>query len=122
MPFDPVELTKQIKAASDAARLTFLGAEWVGREMLAPCFAVNVVGTTGSGDCTIAGFLAGLLKGLPPEQVMTAAVGVGAFNVEVPDAVSGVPSWETLQQRIATGWARRKNAFPTRLPIVDGAS
>src|SRR5207249_2102210 len=40
-----------------------------GRELYESCFEVNVVGTTGSGDATIAGFLTGLLRGLPPEEV-----------------------------------------------------
>jgi hypothetical protein len=35
---------------------------------------VNIVGTTGAGDATIAGFLAALLRDLSPEQAMTMAV------------------------------------------------
>jgi sugar/nucleoside kinase (ribokinase family) len=31
---------------------------WAGKELWAPCFKVSVVGTTGSGDSTIAGFRA----------------------------------------------------------------
>jgi len=86
-------------------------AAWTNRELLAPCFEVKVVGTTGSGDCTIAGFLAGLLHGLSPEQVMTAAVAVGACNVEQADATSGVPTWSVLQQRIKSAWRRRPVAL-----------
>ena len=82
-------------------------AAWTAREMLAPCFAVEVVGTTGAGDCTIAGFLAALLKGLGPEGAMTSAVSVGACNVEQADATSGVPHWDVVQERIARGWDRR---------------
>jgi len=81
---------------------------WLGRELLAPCFQVEVVGTTGSGDCTVAGFVAGLLHGLPPEGAMTAAVAVGACSVEAADATSGVPSWDKVQERIAAGWARHR--------------
>ena len=75
--------------------------------MHACCFAVEVAGTTGAGDCTIGGFLAGLLRGLAPEAVMTAAVGTGACCVEKPDATSGVVQWQALQNRIDGGWARR---------------
>ena len=39
-------------------------AAWAGKELWAPCFQVDVVGATGSGDATIAGFLAALLRGL----------------------------------------------------------
>jgi sugar/nucleoside kinase (ribokinase family) len=79
---------------------------WLNRELHAPCFKVEVVGTTGSGDCTIAGFLAGLLKGLPLEEVMTAAVAVGACCCENPDATSGIIPWSAVQKRIKQGWAR----------------
>jgi len=80
---------------------------WLGRELLVPCFEVDVVGTTGCGDCTIAGFLAALGHGLPLEQAMTAAVAVGACNVEQADATSGVPTWTVVQERIRDGWRRR---------------
>lgn len=87
---------------------TGLVDEWTGRELLAPVFSVKVSGTTGSGDSTIAGFIAGLVKGLSPEGVLTAAVAVGACNVEKADAVSGVPSWTKLRRRIVKGWKRVK--------------
>lgn len=80
---------------------------WGCRELWVPCFqARNVVGTTGSGDCSIAGFLAGMLKGLAPAEALTGAVAVGACNVEAADAVSGIVPWEQVQQRIADGWER----------------
>jgi sugar/nucleoside kinase (ribokinase family) len=79
---------------------------WRGRELLAPCFRVQVAGTTGCGDCTIAGFLAGLLNGLTLDDTVTAATAVGAFCAEQPDATSGVPHWTEVQARIAAGWER----------------
>jgi sugar/nucleoside kinase (ribokinase family) len=79
---------------------------WANREIWAPCFQVNVVGTTGAGDATIAGFLSGLLRGMPIEQCVTAAVAVGACNVEAADALSGVRTWEATQDRIQAGWKR----------------
>lgn len=81
---------------------------WTGREILAPCFRVSVVGTTGSGDCTIAGFLGGLLRGLSPEDAVTLAVAVGGASVEQADATSGVPPWSELEKRIRCGWKRRR--------------
>jgi sugar/nucleoside kinase (ribokinase family) len=81
-------------------------AAWANKELWAPCFQVNVVGTTGSGDATIAGFLSALLRDLPPEAAITTAVAVGASNVEAADALSGIRSWDDTQRRIATGWAR----------------
>jgi sugar/nucleoside kinase (ribokinase family) len=109
-----------LRTTSDVARLSALGGNvldnplrWQHRELLTPCFQVEVVGTTGAGDRTIAGFLAGLLHGLGPEDTMTGAVAVGAYSVEKADAARGIPSWSALQRRIQAGWKRR----PVTLPL-----
>lgn len=81
-------------------------AGWQDIEYWAPCFAVDVVGTTGSGDATIAGFLTALLHGLTPANAMTMAVAVGACNVEAADAYSGLRTWEDTLARIQSGWPR----------------
>jgi sugar/nucleoside kinase (ribokinase family) len=100
---------------ADGTRLQDLGrarpsdlAVWTGQEMWAPCFKVKVVGTTGSGDATIAGFLSALLRDLPPADALTMAVAVGACNVEAADALSGLLSWEETLARVKRGWERRK--------------
>ncbi len=102
-----------LRTASDSQRwgragrgFTEAGMAWAGRELLAPCFQAQVVGTTGAGDATIAGLLTGLLRGVGPEAAMVGAVAVGASSVEALDASSAVPSWEQVQQRVASGWAR----------------
>lgn len=81
-------------------------AGWADKELWTPCFRVDVAGTTGSGDATIAGFLAALLRGLSAEQAVTMAVAVGACNIEAADALSGIRSWEETQARVAGGWPR----------------
>ena len=81
-------------------------ANWSGRELWAPCFRVAVRGTVGAGDATIAGFLAGLLKGETLESALTAGVAVGACCVETPDATSGIRPWVATLQRVASGWER----------------
>jgi D-glycero-alpha-D-manno-heptose-7-phosphate kinase len=98
---------------ADARKLSKMGRAqpanlpcWSNRELWAPCFRVKVVGTTGSGDSTIAGFLGALLRGLSPEQALTSAVAAGACNVEAADALTGVPTWKEIQERIAGGWDR----------------
>jgi sugar/nucleoside kinase (ribokinase family) len=103
-----------LRTSSDRGRLAAAGAlfgdraaEWAGRELFAPCFRVEAVGTVGSGDCTIAGFLAGLLEGEGPAGALRAAVGTGACCVEQPDATSGVRPLGELRERIDAGWARR---------------
>ncbi len=107
-----------VRTTSSAERLAALGGislpdSWLGRELLAPVFKTTVVGTTGAGDCTIAGFLAGAVKGMSIEAALITAVAVGACNVESPDAVSGIPGWDTVQQRVQSGWASR----PVTLPL-----
>ena len=82
-------------------------AAWADRELWAPCFQVDVVGTAGSGDATIAGFLSALLRDMPPEQAVNAAVAVGACNVEAADTLSGVRPWDETLRRVAAGWPRR---------------
>ncbi len=109
-----------LRTTGDRGRLAQLGERaalpdpdaWLARELLAPCFAADVAGTTGAGDCTIAGLLAGLIHGLGPEQAMTAAVAVGACCVEQADATSGVPGWSVVQARVESGWERLAVSLP----------
>lgn len=104
-----------LRTAEDGGRLTgFDAAHWAGKELTAPCFQVREAGATGSGDCTIAGFIAGALRGLAPAQVSLGAVGTGACCVERPDATSGIIPWEVLQARIAEGW--QQHAPTLRFP------
>jgi sugar/nucleoside kinase (ribokinase family) len=81
--------------------------EWRDREVHAPCFRpLRMAGTTGAGDCTIAGLLAALLRGEDPVTAATSASAIGACSVESPDATSGVPQWEDVAARLAAGWPR----------------
>ncbi|HTZ51412.1 MAG TPA: carbohydrate kinase family protein [Spirochaetia bacterium] len=81
---------------------------WARRELYTPVFTVpKVAGTAGSGDATIAGFIASVVRNLGPEQSLTNAVAVGACCVEAPDATSGVRSWEETLSRVKSGWKRR---------------
>ena len=77
---------------------------WANYEGWSPCFQVKVVGTTGSGDATVAGFLAALLRGLSPDKALAAALAVGACSVEAADALSGIRSWDETWKRINAGW------------------
>ncbi len=98
---------RSVLAEMGRARPADPGA-WADRELWAPCFQAQLVGTTGSGDATIAGFLAALLRGMGPEDALTAAVAVGACNVEAADALSGLRTWEETQARIAAGWPQHQ--------------
>jgi sugar/nucleoside kinase (ribokinase family) len=86
-------------------------AEWSNRELWMPCFAVDVVGTTGAGDATIAGFLAGFVYGMSPESSLETASAVGACSVEAVDAISGIRTWSQTAVRLAKGWPHLPLAF-----------
>lgn len=109
-----------LRTTSDHRRLSIVDETlpiqhraWLDRELLAPAFKAHLVGTTGAGDCTVAGFLTGMIRGLAADATLRAAVAVGAFNVEAADAVSGVSAWDEVQQRIDAGW----DQIPTHLRL-----
>ncbi len=89
-------------------------ARWANRELWSACFRVKVVGTTGAGDATIAGFLAALLRDCSPEECVTMACAVGGCNVEAADALGGLLDWDKTRSRIAAGWPRVR--LPDNLP------
>ena len=108
-----------VRTTGSSARLQALGrcapkniGAWRGRKLLAPCFKVDVAGTTGAGDSAIAGFLLGLLRGWPLEEALTMGVAVGACCVEKVDATSGVPACAEVQARLARGWPRHSATLP----------
>jgi sugar/nucleoside kinase (ribokinase family) len=80
---------------------------WGNFESWQPCFEVEVAGTSGSGDATIAGFLAAILYDLSPSKALTAALAAGAFGVEAKDQQNKTRSWEDTWLRINSGWARK---------------
>ncbi|MFP4016063.1 MAG: carbohydrate kinase family protein [Halanaerobiales bacterium] len=80
--------------------------KWNEQELLSPCYDVEVVGTTGSGDATIAGFLAGILHGKSPEETLNLATAVGACSVEAVNATAGIIPLEELYTRLKIGWDR----------------
>jgi sugar/nucleoside kinase (ribokinase family) len=84
---------------------------WANRQIWAPAFQVKEIGATGAGDASIAGFLSALLRELSPEEAITAATAVGAYNVEATDGVSGIRPWPETLDRVAAGWSRRELAL-----------
>ncbi|MCH8215260.1 MAG: carbohydrate kinase family protein [Planctomycetes bacterium] len=113
-----------LRTTPDPQRLETLGRAlaqqatseaWLGCEMGVPAFQANVVGTTGAGDSTIAGFIGALLKGYPPRDAITFAAAVGAFCVEQSDAASGIPPWNDVTKRLQAGW-------PTLPGVLNGDS
>jgi len=79
---------------------------WQHRELWSPAFRVQVVGTTGAGDATVAAFLLAILRGQSPVEAVNSACAVGACNCQAADAISGIRSWDETQARISQGWQR----------------
>lgn len=103
-----------LRATGDKKRLAALGRvapeqaeDWLDKEFVAGCRRVEVKGTTGAGDCTIAGFLGGLLRGRTADEAAAMAVCVGGASVEARDSTSGVPPWDKVRERLAAGWPTR---------------
>ncbi len=103
-----------VRTADNLVRLSSLGRgalsnpqSWRDRELLAPCFEVEVAGTTGAGDCSNAGFLTALLQGMSPEEAITYAVAVGAHSVENAKAAAELPDWENIKRRVQSGWEQK---------------
>jgi sugar/nucleoside kinase (ribokinase family) len=122
------EMGLYLRTTDDPARLAAAGAlfaplpaGWLGRELLTPCFLATVAGTTGAGDCTIAGLLTSLLHGRSADEAVLDATAVGAASVESPDATGGVPTWVGVQARRTNGWEKH----PLRINVggwqVDAA-
>ena len=69
--------------------------DWADRELMAPAFKVDeVASATGSGDSSIAGFIAAYLKGESFERALRYAVSLGYQNLSALDATSGIKDWE----------------------------
>lgn len=98
-----------MKAAPEA-RLAAMGPltparpqDWADLELWSPAFHVDrIAGATGAGDCSIAGFLTALLKGLPPARCLKAAGCAGWMNLRAADALSGLGTWEEMARIIPT--------------------
>jgi sugar/nucleoside kinase (ribokinase family) len=79
--------------------------DWANRELWFPVYEISkFVGATGAGDTTIAGFLAAFLRGRSIEASGCFANAVGACNVQAPDALGGICSWEETMALLDAGW------------------
>lgn len=66
----------------------------------------RVLSATGAGDTTIAAFLTSYLMKYPLEKCLQLATATGASNVTEYDALSGLKSFEELENKIRRGWEK----------------
>jgi len=100
--------------SAGADRLAAMGsarpdpAGWADQEVFAPAYHVEqVVSATGAGDSSLAGLLAGLLRGSDLSTAADYACAAGAQNVQAVDAVSGILPWEQTTAELAAPRAPR---------------
>lgn len=62
------------------------------------CIAVKAVDTTAAGDTFTGYFIAGMVKGLSPEQIMKRSATAAALAVTKPGAVNSIPFREEVEQ------------------------
>ena len=67
-----------------------------GERLASPGFAVEVVDTTGAGDCFCGGFLAAICRGLDLAGAAEIANATAARSIERPGNSEGVPDYESL--------------------------
>ena len=88
---------------------------WAGRELWEPSYRVEeVASATGAGDSAIAGFLSAYLNGKSVEVSLKYACAVGAQNVRVLDAVSGIKSWKETTEQVESKPPKNKLTITTK--------
>lgn len=105
--------TSDAKILSDMGKIKPADIEnWADRELIEESFKVEkVAAATGSGDSSIAGFLAAFFNGKSIEDTIRIACCVGAQNVQVFDALSNIHSFEETVAMI-DGWDKNRHQIP----------
>ncbi len=100
---DPAAKSLELGAKNVILKRGTMGLFWTdgSNSHRQPILPVEVVGTTGSGDATIAGFIYGMTNGYPVEESMKIGCAVGACCCEGADAVSGIQNWAETQKRFS---------------------
>lgn len=81
--------------------------EWTDQEGFEASYRPDAVRSgTGAGDTSIAAFLISALRGKGLKAAVEMAAGAGACCVSAYDALSGIPSYEALEEKIRQGWEK----------------
>ncbi|NJD04232.1 MAG: carbohydrate kinase family protein [Ruminiclostridium sp.] len=104
--------TQGKESFNDIGRAFVGNAEnWADREFIEESFYVeNIASAAGSGDNSIAGFLASFVRGMAIEEAAIIACAAGGHNLRVYDAVSGVKPWKDTLESIK-GWRKNRQSL-----------
>jgi sugar/nucleoside kinase (ribokinase family) len=96
---DPLSAAKKLREAGAGTVVVKLGAEGCavfssGEEFRVPAFEIEVLDTTGAGDCFAGAYLAALQRGCPAREAARIANAAGALSVRRVGAAGGLLSWE----------------------------
>lgn len=81
--------------------------EWADKEGFEVSYKPEAVRSgTGAGDTSIAAFLMSVLRGKSLKAAVEMAAGAGACCVSTYDALSGIPAYEVLEDKIRQGWEK----------------
>lgn len=88
-------------------KLELPAEEWADQEGFEVSYKPDLVRSgTGAGDTSIAAFLISALRGKGLRAAVRMAAGAGACCVSAYDALSGIPSYEALEEKIEQGWEK----------------
>lgn len=116
---EPHAVVRALRAEGATDVIVKLGGEGCvvfagGREEHTPAFPVEVVDTTGAGDCFAGGFLAALHRGSSYAEAARFANAVGALTVQALGAVSGVLGFEETESWMQNAVRTRQESNTVR--------
>ena len=108
---EPKEIVRRIHDAGVGIVVVKLGEEGSyvfgkGEEAFVPSYRVKAVDTSGAGDCFVAGFLAGQLRGWSLEESARFGNAVAAHCVQAVGCTSGVVGFEATRRFQETAQTR----------------
>lgn len=77
--------------------------DWAAKQLWCPAFSCKeeeVASATGAGDAAIAGFLTSLIRQFSPQRSLKMANCAGYMNLRELDALSGLGSWEEMEEQV----------------------
>ncbi|MBR2274455.1 MAG: carbohydrate kinase family protein [Lachnospiraceae bacterium] len=90
-------------------KLALNTTEWADQEIFEKSYKPSkVLSGTGAGDTSIAAFLTAILSGRKPQDALRLAAATGTCCVEAYDSLSGLLSFEELEEKIAAGWEKQE--------------